>query len=243
MALVLTDASGNNNTLTNVNTASEYTLSLPFSQSSTAADLELDSTQYFSAGDSVSLSITQSLTLQGWVRFETVPSADNRGFITKGTNTDNKRSYSLMFQHDAGTHYLRCIFSSDGSYQAGNDVRVSWTPSADTWYHVAAVYDHTAPNIKFYVNGVQQGDTQSVTLTAIYNSDIGLQVGGTAFGLNSHDGQIDDIRIYNVARTQPQIAADYNVEITTFTNVAAYYPFESTLGAPAAVSDNFFYFM
>lgn len=233
MALNLNDLSGNSNTLTNNNGTTEVTTSLPFAASSIAADLEAGSNQYLSAADSVSLSITQSLTLQGWVKFETLPSGDNKGFIVKGTNTSDKRSYSLMFQEDSGTYYLRSILSSDGAYAAGNDVRVSWSPSTGVWYHVAMVYDHTVPEVKFFVNGVQQGTDQAVSATSLYNSDIGLEIGGTAFGLNYLDGQVDDIRIYNIARSEAQIAGDDDVEISSFTNVVAYYPFE-VLGSPSS---------
>lgn len=231
MALDLNDKSGNSNTLTNVNTATEVTTNPPFTPDTSMADLELGSTQYFTAADSASLSITGSITIQGWVNQESATAADDIMAVAgKNDTLGVARSYVFGIADTGGTQQLQWRDSADGV--TGNTKSVTWSHSQATWYHIAAVHDASATEVKFYVNGAQQGSTQTGAVssrpnstTLLYVGAAGLNSGGALFGL--FDGIIDEVRIYNVARTEAAIAADYQAEISTFTNVAAYYPFNA----------------
>ena len=151
MALDLSDKTGNGNTLTNVN-RTEETSSLPFAGSTIAVDLESGSSAYLYAADSVSLSITQSFTLEAWVNFESTPSSGNSMVIAAKYRDDtNNRSWVLWLQNIAGNLNLVCYYSDDGTAQDAG--AVTWTPSTGTWYHVALVYNHTTPKLQFS-NGI-----------------------------------------------------------------------------------------
>ena len=114
MALNLLDITANNNDLTNVNTVTEVTVDLPFGASTSAADFERDSSQKFTAADSVSLSITGNLTLETWVKFESIGSEGYVGLVAKGTNDTARRSYMLAQQANAGDDKLSLFVSTDG---------------------------------------------------------------------------------------------------------------------------------
>jgi len=78
----------------------------------------------------------------------------------------------------------------------------------NSWQYVTCTYDRS--NIKIYINGVLQA-TQAMSNVDIQDTANDWQIGkdGSAvYGM--YKGSIDDIRIYNYARTQAQIAWDYN---------------------------------
>jgi hypothetical protein len=83
---------------------------------------------------------------------------------------------------------------------------------ADTWYHLATTYDGT--NVRFYVNGVQQGNTVATTDVLLRN-DAYLRIGTRwdggvdAFGFN---GLIGKVRVYEHGRSGAEVLANYNAD-------------------------------
>jgi hypothetical protein len=97
---------------------------------------------------------------------------------------------------------------SDGYTQWIDDAR---TLTVGTWYHVVAVFDSVSDVQHIYLNGVDQ--SASVTEAAITNSNPNEvpRIGhGWSGGTTNFNGLIDEVKIYNYARTQPQVAWDYN---------------------------------
>lgn len=73
-------------------------------------------------------------------------------------------------------------------------VGVSWAPSLNTWYHATVVRSGT--NIKFFINGNQQGVDQSIGSAALYSSSRQLDIGGSSYSSNYYlNGYLDEIRI------------------------------------------------
>lgn len=56
---------------------------------------------------------------------------------------------------------LGFLYSTDGTTNAG--VTAAWTPTQNIWYHIAAA--RSGNDLRFFVDGVQQGTTQTVTGT------------------------------------------------------------------------------
>lgn len=103
----------------------------------------------------------------------------------------------------------------------------------DQWYHVVGTYDGS--NIKIYVDGTLEG-TQAYTATpAITDQPLVI---GRWYGNYSgyyHDGQIDQVRIFNKALTSSEVTSLYNENSNTFKKVdifndavAGYYTLDST---------------
>lgn len=234
MALDLNDKTANGNNLTNSG-AAEVITDLPFPQSAIAADLEADDSDYLYAADSASLSITGNLTIELWVKFESLPSSGNTmELIPKyDDQSGNQRSWRFFLFNDGGTLKLQFNYSDDGTAQ--DALAVNWTPSTGTWYHVAVTLTAASSQARFYVDGVQQGTTQTGTKTAIFNSTArvglgALNVDGTPSSFL--DGIIDDVRIWNTVRTITQIANGRSSEMVgNESGLQAYWPFESVLGS------------
>ena len=239
MALDLNDFTANNNDLTDHNTVAEYTASLPFTTNGNVrgAGFTAASSQYFTAADSASLSITGDMTLQLWVNIATaVGGSGGYGFLSKYSTGSGQTSFRFYIYYTSGTPSLYFDASTNGTEAALVSRSVLWTPTVDTWYHVAVTLDVNSPGTaKFYVNGSQQGADQTGYDTTIFDGNLPLDI-GRYDGASYLDGRLDDIRIYNSTRTEAAIAADYQQDLLDVTGLAAYWPFES----PSAAVSGFY---
>src|SRR5262245_6526417 len=79
----------------------------------------------------------------------------------------------------------------------------------NTWTHLAATYD--GAELRFYVNGVLvESHAQTGTLATSSNP---LQIGGDSLYGQYFNGRIDEVRVYNTARTEAEIQTDMNTPI------------------------------
>lgn len=153
-------------------------------------------TSYVDLGQPLSLEITGPITLEAWVRPTNLSNFQNivaRGFTAA----------------PSGEIFLRIIF---GLYQVGGFLEgktsggtSSSIPAQDlnNWVHVAGVYD--GEKWRLFRNGELLAETPNPGGGAFPNSGrwaIGAKGGGGERGFN---GNIRDVRIWSIARTQQQI--------------------------------------
>lgn len=150
-----------------------------------------------------SLSLGNNLTLQAWIRPTTLAPAD-QSIINKGTTSSwNNRAYSLMLASD----------EISISYLNGNGWQQFLTTTANLvanrWYHIAYTRDGTTE--KIYLNGYlleQQAQTESM-VDDTFELTIGAMIANSP-GNEKFFGTIDEVKLYNYARTPSQVAYDYN---------------------------------
>ena len=188
------------------------------------------SSQYLSAAGSTSLNIIGALTVEAWVKFTSTPSSGNLfGIVTKEDGTVNS-PWGFFLQNSGGT--LKLYFETRDSTITAHSGSVNWTPSLSVWYHVAAVFDATG-NLLFYVNGIQQGATQTGMGTDIISSTsianfIGAFNSVTPTGF--FNGNIDDARVWAAVRSAAEILANYQSELSgSETNLKAYWKLDNSL--------------
>ncbi len=102
--------------------------------------------------------------------------------------------------------------------------------SENTWYHVAATYDGNA--MRLFLNGSQVASTPK-TGSLTTNPAAAAWIGGNPPTNTGHpwDGKIDEVRIWNIARTQAQLQANSGEELTgTESGLQAYYRFNEGSG-------------
>lgn len=89
------------------------------------------------------------------------------------------------------------------------------------WNHVAAVIDGN--QLRIYINGMLEGSqTLSTAITPTLNNIILGESAG--FAGRAFDGNIDEVRVWDVALTQAEIAANMTTDYTSATpNLVAYY--------------------
>lgn len=193
-----------------------------YADNTNSVDFERSSSQSLSISDAgqTGLDGSTNMTIEAWVKFESLPTGeDNASIVDKYVSAGNQRSYT--FDWNGGN--LRFITTSDGVTGSGGSIGVSWSPSTGTWYHVAV--SKTGASATFYVNGVQQGSPQSST-NDIHNGTAPFSIGRIGNGDQFFDGLIDDVRVWNVARTQGEIAANIDQELAgNETGLAGYWKF------------------
>jgi Ni,Fe-hydrogenase III small subunit len=136
----------------------------------------------------------------------------------------------IMNYNSFGTGDVHFQFVPDGRLEfsiAGNnpiDQFTSATFSSNQWYHFAAVYSATGKYVKFYLNG-NLIDTRTYTTAISTSNGVPFTIGNWA-GQRPFEGDLDDLRIWNVAKTDVQIKADMNKTlIGSEIGLLAYYNF------------------
>ena len=99
------------------------------------------------------------------------------------------------------------------------------------WNHIAATYNATAQTLNVYLNGVLDG-TVACTLPSS-NTNANLNIGARGDDNNIWQSIIiDEVRIWDIPRTQSQLAASMNsCLIGNETGLLAYYTFEGQTDA------------
>lgn len=151
--------------------------------------------------DTPSLDLTNKMTLEAWVR----PTATSgwRTILMKENGT-NELSYGMYARESTNrpSGWLR-VNPTSGSSQS-----VGATPAlaTNTWSHMALTYDGSA--MRLYVNGTLRASKNQTG--NMYTSSSPLRFGGNAVWGEYFAGQLDEIRIYNRALSQPEIQTDMN---------------------------------
>lgn len=155
--------------------------------------------------------ITSAITLEAWVR------SDGQGTQTIVKKNTSTAGYELSLSNNTGAglpqnFFFRLNGSGSDTYRVNS---TSYYPIDGTWAHVAATYDGSV--MKLYVNGVQEGGDIPGPASIIPATTSNLVIGTepTALGTKSFNGSIDEVRVWNVARTAQEILDNYNKEITS----------------------------
>jgi hypothetical protein len=105
-------------------------------------------------------------------------------------------------------------------------------PADGTWHHAAATYDGTTWHL--YLDGVLEatlvvGEAPRSDSTDPSGLGAFLRTGGTPLG--HFEGVLDEVRVWNYARSQAQIIADINHELTSGTGLVARWGMSEPVGA------------
>jgi len=159
---------------------------------------------YVNAGSGASLQITGSLTISAWIKPTTVVNSAIAGKYKANTG---ERAYQI----EINTNKFRMPISSNGTAVAYRDSNQSI--QAGVWQHVVGVYNNSLQTITLYINGVNDIGTLTGTVPAsINNTSIYFGVGANAINstpANYFNGVIDEVKIWNYARSAEQIQNDY----------------------------------
>lgn len=228
MALDLNDKTSNGNNLTNVNGV-EWTTDFPFAASTEAVDLN-GTTAYLWAADSTSLSITGDMTVEAWVQYDSAPPSGAYWCIL-GKWATSQNTFVLAHRNDPSPSRLAMYLAGPG----GSPTYISdaFTPTAGTWYHIAATYTASTGAVVFYVNATSyNGTLESGSDTTSLNDTTARFAIGAFNTENSlswpFDGKVDEVRVWNDVRTSTEINDNKAVELTgSEANLVAYWPFEA----------------
>lgn len=152
----------------------------------------------------------QNLTIESWIKpkYNIQPGSNalyGHSFgsvVSRGPGGFAWAGWALQFDYESGALYFRFVPAGYVYPVNYHSNRAVWYNN--TWYHITVTYDRTLPNgnVKFYVNGTF--DSQQDEHNIISNGDNPLQI-GCLEGTNAFGGLIDEVRIWNVSRTQTDV--------------------------------------
>jgi len=169
---------------------------------------------YLDAGDVLDLNATisnptASFTISAWIKREntaaSIVSKRDNGFTT-GYNFGINGAGNLQM-----------------SWNGGSEIINSSVPiPISKWHHVAVVYDGT--NAKLYIDGVEDITQTKALAVPVGNSESFLIAAADGANTTSFfNGNIDEVRVWDVALTASQLRFVINQEIKNNTNVEGSY--------------------
>lgn len=147
-------------------------------------------------------------TIEAWIRTNNVSGGDEAIF-EYGTIVNGQRSSLLINNNNVVSH---------NGFNA--DVNGTTSVRDGSWHHIAITHDGTTT--KVYVDGVLDV-SQAIT----YNTTgTNFAIGGTPVNHLHYDGDIDEVRVWNYARTVTEISNNKDNELTgSESGLVAYYNF------------------
>ncbi|NQV58040.1 MAG: pre-peptidase C-terminal domain-containing protein, partial [Alphaproteobacteria bacterium] len=169
-----------------------------------------------------------SFTLEAWIN-----TSGGSGFdriITKPSGGGQNYSLTLV----DGKAHVRF----DGGGSGGVQAESAFTVNDGQWHHLAGVYDQSADLLSIYVDGSLAAATDTTGHSPISSGSEGLQIGRFSQTYGQYfDGQIDDVRIWNQARSADDIVNNMNDRLAgDESGLVAYYSFDQT-DQPARITD------
>ncbi|NPD44951.1 LamG domain-containing protein, partial [Lentimicrobium sp. S6] len=163
--------------------------------------------------------IVTSGSIEFWVNLDVIP-ADNARLISRHTEYGYDEIYLIANDGRIAT---------TGSFVVGDDL-VSTAPlPLDVWTHVAIIADGSGS--KLYINGILD-DTGGVADFYFNTFRFGGQF--TAGYYEGIDGMMDEVRLWNVVRTESEIRENmYQSLVGDESGLVAYFNLDNTYGAVA----------
>ncbi|MEN8928635.1 MAG: LamG-like jellyroll fold domain-containing protein [Flavobacteriales bacterium] len=177
---------------------------------------------------------TANRTFEAWIYLAFTPSA-NSCILDYGVNAVGARNTFYV-------NAARRIGFISGGTNANISSGTTNTVPLNVWTHVAFVLDNGTGYL--YINGVQAG-TGNLSNVNTPTTGTNLRIGNRVTGGNiPYRGVIDEVRIWDMARTQTEIASSMNLEFCIPpANLKAYYQLNQgtaggTNSAVTTASDN-----
>ncbi|MCD4818344.1 MAG: hypothetical protein K8S23_06600 [Candidatus Cloacimonetes bacterium] len=212
-------AGSSDGTLTNMDSSAWTNSTVPFISDTTGYTLNFDGTNdYVDCGNDPSLDITNSIAIEAWIKAESwAPYIWGGTILSKGGSGNTG-------------YVLRCGDNGSLNFVLGMNTGWVYTSSSaimqiGEWNHIAGVYNGSS--LRLYING-EIVDEQFVS------GDIGVSPNNIYIGESPQypnryfQGQIDEVRIWNAARTQIELNHTMHTSLTgNEANLVSYYQFNA----------------
>jgi len=155
--------------------------------------------------DNPALNPQTQITLEAWVWSSNYNGGSWQEFIMKGGNVPSqpRQYYIRPFRGEGTLEFLVHDTDNNGIAVGSSEILTN-----GQWYHIAGTYD--GQFIRCYVNGRLEDESEEGQFS-IQTSD-GILAFGRLGEIDAEyfEGKIDEVRIWNVARTQAQLISTIN---------------------------------
>lgn len=165
------------------------------------------------------------VTIEAWIRIDQW----DGGWFSIIDKYEKSVDFGWTFQVDGGGGFTRSLQFVGG---IGPTARAAWVAPLHVWTHVAMSYRRSDGFIRFFVNG------RSLSVER-YSADIRdttgepLYLGFNPSGGDEHSiGSVDELRIWDHARTDIEIAGDWRTRLTgNEAGLVGYWPMDEGHGS------------
>jgi hypothetical protein len=146
-------------------------------------------------------------TIETWIKYST--SRNDMSIFNYGTFASNQKFTLHLYN---GVYIIG----------EGNDLNTGYHFNDGAWHHLAVTHNGTTTIV--YVDGIVRGSRNTTYNTTGFNYQMGVSLRNGNWDFR-FAGTIDELRIWNVARTQQEIADNMNTLIASAPGLIAYYNF------------------
>lgn len=162
-------------------------------------------------------------TFEGWFYINNFDPIDNRANAVMIGAVDGAISYNFIGVKNGNVYGETGVNQESFSFSSSNI-------KAKTWFHLSLVFDTTV--LKVYVNGELIGEKSGIT------ADMNIGAFGKTMGSSDYesgypswfDGQMSNICIWNVARSELQIGTSMNQIVGNESGIVGYWKFNDGQG-------------
>jgi Ca2+-binding RTX toxin-like protein len=184
--------------------------------------------------NSTSLQITGNQTIEFWINPNNFNSRQNpfaKSYAGEGT---------ITLETNGTLNYYYGIDGFEGGFN-WQSANTGTEIALNQWTHLAIVRDFTSQKLVWYINGEKVSETATIFSTAAA-STAPVYIGNgytTGFGGQTLGGQLDEVRLWNVAKNQSDIqAAIYRQLSGNEAGLAGYWNFDQSAPVQDLTSNN-----
>ncbi|MEI7981401.1 MAG: LamG domain-containing protein, partial [Bacteroidota bacterium] len=175
------------------------------------------------------MTIGGDLTIEAWVCLKSNPSW---GRIIEFASSWSERSDNIVFGFEGGSSQLFYETNEGGGTIGFID---AYAIPLNQWFHVAVVQSGNTATL--YYNGTVVNSQPQAPAETRSRDDVWIGRGHFwAWGDCSFDGMMDELRVWNVARSETQIKENMYKEIPVQSGLLAYYKMSN--GSGTSLTDN-----
>lgn len=188
---------------------------------------------YLAIPNAVGNTPSSAVTVEAWIK----PTAINSGLTVILGRGRSALAGGYLLVLNENNHTISYIFTSQGQAELASNLLLPGGLPLNSWTHLAFTYDQNggADNFRLYVNGhLANKKTWTGGLNQPGRSR--LFIGSPPYETQHYKGAVDDVRIWDVARSQTEIKAMMSKQLAgNESHLTAYYPFNDavTTGAIA----------
>lgn len=154
--------------------------------------------------DSAALALTQSMTFEGWLKFDAYNTSANNNLIARKDDNALSTAYNLVINNAGKLGFW--VAPTNGT-PAAQGVEAPQALVAGRFYHFAVTVDDATDKYTIYINGAQV--SQLTTMARPFgslnlNSNPRIEIGGS-----NYNGILDELGVYNRALSASEVAAIY----------------------------------
>jgi hypothetical protein len=176
-----------------------------------------------------------SRTVEFWAFISPTDWLGERNEIYEYGGTGSAQAFGLDFGTNPVTgmpaNHATLNPYTNGGFNDDSTADLGITSTASLWVHIAMTWDGTT--LKTYVNGTLRiMNTGTAAITALATTRTPLTIGCNDPLFNCFNGLVDELRVWNVARTAAQLMTSYNKALVgNEAGLVGYWKFDDAPGA------------